>query len=84
MYIEPKFLREDARVNRHRQFRWLPPNQVAERLAMIRDGRRNEATELAIWLDANWQDRAIRMLGDQAYLDYLEAMEAKHVQAAFG
>ncbi len=84
MIVEAQFFREEARVNRRRQFRWLAPNQVAERLALIRQNRTHEATELAIWLDANWQDTAIRMLGDQAYLDYLEALEGRHIRAAFG
>ncbi|MEL6214741.1 MAG: hypothetical protein AAFQ99_03590 [Pseudomonadota bacterium] len=84
MIAESDFFREEARVNRRRLFRCLAPDQIAERLALIRHGRTHEATELAIWLDANWQDTAIRMLGDQAYLDYVEALEGRHIRAAFG
>ena len=84
MHAMPNFFREEARAHRHRQFRWLAPSQISERLALIHRGRASEATELAVWLDANWQDTAIRMLGEQPYSDFLEALEQKHIVAAFG
>ena len=83
MIAVPDYFREEARAHRRRQFRWLSPDQIAERLALIHQGRGGEATELAVWLDANWQDDAIRMLGDQAYTDFLQALQEKHIEAAF-
>lgn len=84
MLIEPAFFTEEARRHRSRQFRFLSPAQVTERLAMIHGEQAAIATELAVWLQSNWQDDAIRMLGVDSFNDYLLALEQRRIEAAFG
>lgn len=84
MLIEPRFFTEEARRHRSRQFCYLSPAQVTERLALIHSDQAPIATELAVWLESNWQDDAIRMLGRASVGNYLLALEQRHIEVAFG